>query len=60
MTPELKVVAVCELCKGDPRGMYWGWNIVRNCNHYVPCPRCRPDEEQTHPHHPTMRPGDGE
>lgn len=54
MTVEL--VSVCDYpgCNGTGL-LYWGHSKKLHCDWYVPCPQCRPGEEQRHPHHPTLR-----
>ena len=53
--PEL--VSNCERCGGTGL-LYWGQTKWKT-KHYVPCPQCRPDEEQKHPHRQTVIFGDG-
>ena len=54
---ELKLAAVCETCTGTGL-VHWGRNRILNCEWYVACPTCRPDEPRRHPHHATVRLGD--
>lgn len=50
----MKLAAVCEKCQGTGL-LYWGRSQTRHCDWYVPCPQCRPNEEQKHPDYETVR-----
>jgi hypothetical protein len=47
----------CDKCDGTGL-LYWGHSTRIHCDWYVPCPKCRPNEEQRHPHHKTTKLGD--
>jgi hypothetical protein len=55
---KVELASVCERCNGMGF-VYWGRAKWLNCDWYVPCPVCRPNEEQRHPYHRTLRLGDG-